>query len=56
MNKSFVISIRSKELFDERQAESWWRENWEKIVGLYSITQISSSQTACLSDQEVKKL
>ncbi|KAJ3689906.1 hypothetical protein LUZ61_019070 [Rhynchospora tenuis] len=42
----------SKELFDAWQAEIWWRENFEKIVGLYSISEISSAQTPSPSDQE----
>ncbi|XP_078156095.1 protein Brevis radix-like 1 [Carex rostrata] len=42
----------SEELFDSWQAESWWRENEEKIVDLYSISQISSSQNQYPSDQE----
>ncbi|KAJ4730608.1 Protein BREVIS RADIX [Rhynchospora pubera] len=42
----------SKELFDALQAEIWWRTNFEKIVGLYSISEISSAQTPSPSDQE----
>lgn len=55
MNQSFVLFICSEELFDSWQAESWWRENEEKIVDLYSISQISSSQNQYPSDQEVRQ-
>ncbi|KAJ3681814.1 hypothetical protein LUZ60_014387 [Juncus effusus] len=42
----------SKEYFDTWAAESWWRENWDRLVGLYTISQISSLQTPYPSDQE----
>lgn len=55
MNESFVLSICSEEHFDSWQAKSWWRENEQKIVELYSISQISSSQNQYPSDQEVRQ-